>query len=155
LSVLVSVILVLAMLALCLCSAALLKEPQSRALRDHFQSAGCITLAIIVFAGFSILFTIGAFGRGEASPFPWDEFWKDLPRNGFLSAIGKALEIVLAELWLFLIPGHLWAKSIAGEKARRPIYPYVINILVGLLLCTPWNPIYSLIDHIHPSGEYP
>jgi len=99
---------------------------------------------------FLILPTVaGETARGDISPWPWNAFFAEERRNGFWSASGVFLELMIFHLWAFLIPGHLYAGTVSQKIGRRPWYPYVINILTGLLLCTPWNPIYSFF---HISG---
>ena len=56
------------------------------------------------------------------------------------------VNLVTFHLWGFLIPGHCCARIIAERKGKRPWTPYVINILVGLLLCSPCNPIYVFFN---------
>lgn len=103
-----------------------------------------------------ILETTGELGRQAISPFPWDAFKDRAQRHGLLDAIFVVLRLLIFHLWAFVIPGHCYAKAVARKTKRRPWYPYVINILVGLLLSTPHNPIYSLLDRWEPGPpDYP
>jgi ABC-type glycerol-3-phosphate transport system permease component len=101
--------------------------------------------------GFIIFFTVlmigGQIGRGEIPGWPpWDTVISDARLHGFWDATFKSLEVTTFHLWAFVIPGHLSANDIAKRKGRRPWTPYVINILVGLLLCSPCNPIYRMFS---------
>ena len=79
------------------------------------------------------------------SPFPWDQFLSQEQRHGFWDATLSVLSLLTFYLWAFLIPAHIYATAVAKKKERRPWYPYVINILIGLLLSTPHNPLSYLI----------
>jgi hypothetical protein len=158
LGVLAEIILALAVLLLCLCSACFLfvKRSQSEALLRRSNRAVWIVLLTMIFGGITALSMGFAFARDESSPFPWDAFCKDLPRNGFIDATTTVFIVITADLWLFLVPGHLWARSVATRHGKWPVYPYIINILVGLLLCTPSNPIAFVLNHVFShSPEYP
>ena len=54
--------------------------------------------------------------------------------------------VLVVDLWLLWIPAHLYATKeptpdrVAARMAR------VINLLAGLLLMTPDNPIYHLLS---------
>jgi hypothetical protein len=153
--VLGAIVFALAALLLCLCSASFffVKRSQFEAVMRRSNSAAWVAVFTMLLGGMAALLMTGAFAREETSPFPWDAFFKDLPRNGLLDATSTVFIVVTADLWLFLIPGHLWARSIAARNdGKRPVYPYIINILAGLLLCTPSNPIYFVLSHVpsHP-----
>ena len=94
----------------------------------------------------------GQLARGEMSPFPWDQFISEQRRHGFWDATLSVLMLLTFHLWAFLIPARMYTTIVAEKKGRSPWYPYVINILVGLLLSTPHNPLYSLIKIGGPAG---
>jgi hypothetical protein len=79
------------------------------------------------------------------SPFPWDQFISEERRHGFWNATLSALSLLTFQLWAFVIPAHIWATHVGKKTKRRPWHPYVINILIGLLISTPHNPIYYLL----------
>jgi hypothetical protein len=87
----------------------------------------------------------GRLARAEMSPFPWDQFISDARRSDFWNATLDVLGLLTFHLWAFLIPAHIWATHVAKERKRRPWHPYIINILIGLLLSTPHNPIYYFL----------
>src|SRR5258708_31122155 len=93
----------------------------------------------------SVVFVTAALGRGVFRPFPWDQFISDYRRHGFWDATFTVLMLLTFYLWAFLIPAHAYATRVANKTGRRPWCPYVINILVGLLLSTPHNPIFFVI----------
>jgi hypothetical protein len=108
-----------------------------------------IVYLMMIFTGFVLLFSVvpgvGELARGEISPFPWNEFISRQRTNGFCDAVMSFMRIVILQLWAFLIPGHTHATYVKRKTGRRPWHPYTINILIGLLLSTPHNPIYYLL----------
>ena len=88
---------------------------------------------------------IGAIAREETSAFPWNVWLHELNRSGYMSAMFGVFINLVFLLWAFLIPGHLYANSVVKRGGARPVHAYVINILVGLILCTPSNPIYGTL----------
>lgn len=125
------------------------------------RGGACVQLslyAMIALVTLLLVVTIpvigGQLGRAEVSPFPWVQFISEQQRHGFWDAILSVLSLVTLHLWAFLIPAHIYATHVAKQTGRRPWHPYVINILIGLLLSTPHNPIYSLINAIPAGGDY-
>jgi hypothetical protein len=55
------------------------------------------------------------------------------------------LTLLNFHLWAFFIPSHIYATYVAKKTGRHPWYPYVINVLMGLLLSMANNPIYYLL----------
>jgi hypothetical protein len=102
--------------------------------------------------GFGIFLIVpwiaGALARREVRASPWDQFILELHRHGFGDAAFSVLVLITFHLWAFVVPGHLCANALTVSTGRRPLHPYVINILVGLLFSTPWNPLYTFISAI-------
>jgi hypothetical protein len=117
-----------------------------------------LVYAMIALGGCMLVLTLpmvtGEIARGELSPSLWDQFISEQRKGDFLSGILSALALLIFYLWAFLIPGHIYATIVTKDKGRRPWHPYVINILVGLLLSTPHNPIYYLLGGGSGGGEY-
>ena len=125
------------------------------------KRGGCVQLlvyAMIALGGLMLVVgiapVVGELARAEMSPFPWDQFISEERRHGFWDATLSVLSLLTFHLWAFLIPAHIYATYVARKAGRRPWHPYVINVLIGLLLSTPHNPIYSLLDRVSPSGDY-
>lgn len=100
---------------------------------------------LIVFMMFVAI--IGQLARAEASPLPWEAFSVVYRRHGLVDGLSTLFLMISFLLWALLIPGHLTASSIKSATGKRPSYPYVINLLVGLLLVTPGNPFYRLLEN--------
>jgi hypothetical protein len=94
---------------------------------------------------------LGAFARGETSPWPWVAFYDDYNKHGFWSAAGLASNITIVDLWLFWTPAQLYnAEHLKDPLIQRRLVR-LVNFLIGLLLITKGNIFYSLLDSIHPS----
>lgn len=89
----------------------------------------------------------GELAREETSPLPWEAFSVAYRRHGMVDGLSSFFLMVSFLLWALLIPGHLKASSIQLTTGKRPSYPYIINLLVGLILVTPANPIYRILDN--------
>jgi hypothetical protein len=66
-------------------------------------------------------------------------------RHNVLAATFDVPRLLTFHLWAFVIPAHSYATSVARKTGRRLRHPHVINVLIGLLLSTPHNPIYYLL----------
>lgn len=92
-----------------------------------------------------VLMWTGMIHRGEASPLPWEAYQKDALRHGVYSGVGSFIIILIYNLWTFWIPGHLFANEEEKKHGSRPLYPYIINGLMGLLLSTENNAVGNLL----------
>ena len=132
-----------------LVSVALLVLPEDR-LDQYNQRMPWISDALGI-AGFIVFImfaaTAGELARGEISPLPWEAFSVEYRRHGMVNGLSSFFLMVTFLLWVLLIPGHLKSSSIKLDTGKRPSYPYFINILIGLLLVTPGNPIYRLLTN--------
>ena len=130
-----------------LASIALLVFPEDR-LAQYIKRMPWIT-TVAAIAGFIVFIMLvvqaGELARGEISPLPWEAFSISYRRHGIVDGLASFFLMVTFLLWALLIPGHLKASSIKLATGKRPSYLYVINILIGLLLVTPGNPIYRLL----------
>jgi hypothetical protein len=103
-------------------------------------------------------YAVGGFGYNELSPLPWRAF---TDADGFAEGVSDFLQVCIADLWLLLVPAHIYAnrlmynndlskdeihlEKLEKEKVRLV---RIINVLVGLLLMTPNNPLSKLVDFI-------
>ena len=115
---------------------------------EHLCERWPVVMLVPVIGGFMLLLLLamvgGEIAREEMRAWPVDEFVFRERLHGFWDAAFGSLMLVTFHLWAFLVPGHCYARYIMESKGKRPWTPYVINILVGLLLCSPCNPIYML-----------
>lgn len=89
---------------------------------------------------------MGEFARRELSPLPWVAFANALTRHGLGDALFQLMSVLLFELWALWIPGHLYVRSRPTLDKRTVLLARSLNLAVGLLLLTPGNPIYGLIE---------
>ena len=115
-----------------------------------------------VLSGFYLLFLIGAgfmllvfvcvdFGqiaRGEVSPLPWLAYKQEMLRHGVANGVLAFISTLIYNLWTLWIPGHLFANAQKTKYGQRPIYPYIINLLVGVILSLKDNPVYQLLMYL-------
>jgi len=109
-----------------------------------------IIKAVLIVTFIALLIVIpwqlGAVARFEVSAVPWEVWSHESQRHGNLNGVLAVIVNLIFLLWVFLLPGHLYANSVLKKTGERVIYPYIVNILVGVILCTPSNPVYKLID---------
>lgn len=88
----------------------------------------------------------GSFARHEDSALPWVAFSKATARHGIVDGLSALLLVLIVDLWLLWIPAHSYIRN-RPELDRRTIYlARCLNLAVGLLLLTPQNPIYKLLE---------
>jgi hypothetical protein len=102
------------------------------------------------------------YGTNRLSPLPWTAFTAAAARHGVADGILSSLEVCITDLWLLWVPAQMYArdltlkmynfelKELEPEKVRSLIHRQgilirIINVLVGLLLMTPNNPMIALI----------
>jgi hypothetical protein len=87
----------------------------------------------------------GEIARGESTPFPWEVFQAGLNNHGIFGGLHSLSYNVVFLLWAFLIPAQVYAQNKVEQGKRRPIYPYVINILLGVIVSMKHNPFYWVL----------
>lgn len=92
------------------------------------------------------LMCAGQFGRGEISPFPWYAFCQQYARHGFWDGTVTFLSVLIVDVWLLWIPAQAFVMGNPDLDNRTIWLAYLLNLAVGLLLLTPHNPVYSLVD---------
>ena len=129
--------------------------------RDKFfalinYDRGFLVATILAVLSFFVLpVQCGRMARDQISHLPWDQVhesyvkwgvhnWWDGLTNGF----GALVHFLAYFLWIFVIPGHILSMILQRELAKRPIYPYVIGALFGLLVYTFNKQLYDLSYYI-------
>lgn len=98
-----------------------------------------------------IAVNLGEISRGNASALPWVSYKQDALRHGTFAGVASFVITLIYNLWTFWIPGHLFANNKKREEGIRPVYPYVINVLTGILLSIENSPAYRLLNFLAPS----
>jgi len=89
---------------------------------------------------------LGDIAREQLSPLPWAAFQTDYAKHGWWSAISTAITLTMVDLWALWLPAALWLEHHPDVDKRTRRLVRAVNILIGLLLLTPNNPIYWLIE---------
>ena len=98
---------------------------------------------------------LGEFARREVSPVPWIAFASASARHGVLDAIFTGAMVLLIDLWLLWIPAHSFIINRPGVDRRTAMLSRLLNLVLGLLLMTPDNPLYGLLGAFpRGSGGY-
>jgi hypothetical protein len=99
---------------------------------------------------------VGSFARREVSSLPWAAFSKAAARHGPVDGLITALLVLSVELWLLWIPAHSYVINHPDLDRRARILARCLNLAVGLLLLTPQNPVYKLIELMpaHDPDDY-
>jgi hypothetical protein len=88
---------------------------------------------------------LGQYGRGEISPLPWAAFEQEAMRHGLASGLFAATMSVTAILWMLWIPAHIYITNNPDVDREKKLFARLLNVAAGLLLMTPWNPVYRLV----------
>lgn len=89
---------------------------------------------------------IGAFARRESTAIPWTEFGDEFEKHGLWNGILSLLIVLTVDLWLFWTPSHIYLTSKPETERKNSIFVRLFNITFGLLVTTPWNPLYKILD---------
>ena len=119
----------------------------------------------------------GEIFRGDISPIPWTAYFDETKKHGAINGFLSLFTVILTDLWLLWIPANIWINHQKKklEKGKRElrliddkdlklyqkgylsalydlnqkrIYTArILNLVIGILLMTPYNPIYSLLEN--------
>ena len=88
-------------------------------------------MAFVIVAGH-----IGMIARGETSANPLKAFRMAAERWGFFNGLFEVLSTFVFLMWVFILLAHLYGNSKVKKGQDRPVYPYIINILIGIIVCS-------------------
>jgi len=114
--------------------------PDHRIVRAIFHEGWCISIVMV------IPWHVSAFGRGELSPLPWKVFTDISAVQGALKGLLAVLIICIVDMWLLWTPAQMYASRIHPSDRHTVKFVRIINALAGLLLLTPHNPFFNLIQ---------
>ena len=83
---------------------------------------------------------------GEASILPWAAHHRPLPDKGEGDGLFNVVAGTTYILWVYWIPGHLFANWQKEKHGRRPVHSYIINALIGVILSIENGPLYRLLN---------
>ena len=132
---------------LCICSSTLwilvfpLNESPKTAIGRFIFSVYWCFIFLVIIAG-----TLGEFARRETSPLPWRACQIGFERHGLAEAAFQFVIVSLVDLWIFVVPARIYSINVTSISNRERVLVYLLNIAFGLILVTPGNPIYNLLD---------
>ena len=91
---------------------------------------------------------ISAFARGEISPLPWKVFSDISAIHGIEDGFIAMLIVCIVDIWLLWTPAQMYADRIYPSDREKVKFVRIINGLTGLLLLTPKNPLFNLLQFI-------
>jgi len=89
---------------------------------------------------------LGSFARREDSPLPWVAFSAAAGRHGVVDGLLALGFVLIVDLWALWIPAHSYVCNHPDLDRRVATMARLLNVAVGLLLLTPGNPVYRLLD---------
>jgi len=111
-----------------------------------------IAYGLTMLSLFFALFQVGMIYRSEISVLPWEVWYQESNRHGYESGVLSVLWSLVTLVWMFILPGHLYSNKVAVKEGVRPRYPYILNILVGLILSESSNTIMTALGFLFSSG---
>jgi hypothetical protein len=121
-------------------------ETRQSALAERFPWVTVVGTAIVLCVLGLVVMRFGMISRGEVSALPWNAYQREALRCGVGCGVFTLISTLIYNLWTFWIPGHLFANHKKKIQGDRPVYPYVINGLTGLLMSIENSPFYQLLD---------
>ena len=118
----------------------LVKFPGRRIVRGLSHEGWCIFIIMV------IPWHISAFARGEISPLPWQVFSDISGIHGAAEGYLALLIVCIVDMWLLWTPAQMYAYRIHPSDKHTVKFVRIINGLAGLLLFTPDNPFFKLLQ---------
>lgn len=91
---------------------------------------------------------IEAYARGEISPLPWKVFLESSAIHGVIDGFISVLMVCIVNMWILWIPSQIYTSKLYGIDKEKAKFARIINGLAGLLLLTPGNPFYKVIESL-------
>ena len=114
--------------------------PDHRAIRVLSHEGWCISIAAI------IPWHVSAFACEKLSPIPWKVFSDVSAIYGAAQGCLAVLIVCIVDMWLLWTPAQMYAYRIHPSDRHTVKFVRIINVLAGLLLLTPHNPFFSLLQ---------
>lgn len=120
----------------------LVRVPENGILKVICHEGWCILIVTV------IPWHISAFARGEMSPLPWRVYTDIASIGGMGEGIMAMLIVCIVDLWLLWTPAQIYAHRTHPSDRDKVKFVRIINGLAGLLLFTPGNPFFRLLQLI-------
>lgn len=104
------------------------------------HEAWCIAIITV------IPWHISEFARGELSPVPWRVFYEISSIQGAAEGCIAMLIVCVVDFWLLWTPAQIYARRVHASDRQTVKFVRIINGLAGLLLFTPDNPVYKIVQ---------
>ena len=114
--------------------------PGGRIVRVLSYEGWCISIITV------IPWHISAFAREEISPVPWRVFSDISAIHGAAEGCIAMLIVCIVDMWLLWTPAQMYADRIHPSDKHTVKFVRIINGLTGLLLLTPNNPFFNLVQ---------
>jgi hypothetical protein len=89
---------------------------------------------------------IAMFARGGISPVPWQVFSDIYAIQGAAEGCISMLIVCIVDMWLLWTPAQIYAHRVHPSDRHTVKFVRIINGLAGLLLFTPGNPFFKLMQ---------
>jgi hypothetical protein len=94
---------------------------------------------------FLLPMNLGSIARREVSPLPWTAFSNAAARHGIMDGVFELVCVLIVEFWVLGLPAQSYILNRPGLDRRTLILVRCLNLAVGLLLLTPYNPVYEFM----------
>jgi len=118
----------------------MIELPERRVVRVLSHEAWCISIITV------LPWYVSEFARGELSPIPWQAFSNVSAFHGVAEGCIAMLIVCIVDMWLLWTPAQIYAHRVHRSDRHTIKFVRIINGLAGLLLVTPNNPFFKLIQ---------
>lgn len=107
-----------------------------------FKPSLCLALFAILI---QVMLEISDAYKSDSIKLPWFVIFDFSGSDNIFHHIMRTTACILFSLWAFVIPARIWSVNTSRASGEFLAWPYIVNILIGLLLSTPNNPIVGAI----------
>lgn len=149
LGIILTVCLVLYVIAgSCSFTVVLLINPKLTEKLNDWQNYFFFMFPSLLAAGSVVSFFWGDIAHGRINPFDLSYYSYRFTENGILGGMMFLSQAALYFSWAFFMMGHVTANVIKEKRDKRPAYPYIINLLVGIILTQENNIVLKALNFL-------